>query len=335
MVGVENMLNFANNRMCSLERQMASLTVNHEPWLAEHGPVNFEDDTYWGHDDTLVEPTGLSSTFVHWQDGYKNTRAKEKYSRATLNMTKALYATIPPARQDTSGLMSLEEFNSFEPTPQDIRKALVSCGYAFPTGSLFEEEIGPTESPIGKWFTLSLSPSTLASIMKDAQAGSADWQLAVHGTSMPCANRICRFGLRVGPSKSAGKAGVYVEGWDRRSSAMNYMTHIAIPGVHPGWVMACMFTTLVDRKRGSTVRRQWCQHPDSVLLTHLHVHVLHLKDLLGQERGAYRVYRRNHKELMDKKIEFWQPDGTSDDHDPQGAIARSMLPWPEHMFVAG
>jgi len=116
---------------------------------------------------------------------------------------------------------------------------------------------------------------------------------------------------------------------------MNYMTHIAIPGVHPGWVMACMFTTLVDRKRGSTVHHQWCQHPDSVHLTHLHVHVLHLKDLLGQERGAYRVYRRNHKELMDKKIEFWQPDGTSDDHDPQGAIARSMLPWPEHMFLAG
>jgi hypothetical protein len=45
----------------------------------------------------LIAPTGFSSTFVHWQDGYKNTRAKEKYSRATFNMTNAIYTRIPPA----------------------------------------------------------------------------------------------------------------------------------------------------------------------------------------------------------------------------------------------
>ena len=74
---------------------------------------------------------------------------------------------------------------------------------------------------------------------------------------------------------------------------MNYNTHVHFPEiVHPLLVFGVVVEMLVDRNMGSTVRDQWVQNQESVVITSINVHAINFLTTLHKGFGGwFRIYK--------------------------------------------
>ena len=74
---------------------------------------------------------------------------------------------------------------------------------------------------------------------------------------------------------------------------MNYNTHVHFPEiVHPLLVFGVVLELLVDRNMGSTVRGQWVQPQESVVITGINVHAINFLTTLHKGLGGWvRIHK--------------------------------------------
>ena len=89
---------------------------------------------------------------------------------------------------------------------------------------------------------------------------------------------------------------------------MNYTTHSMVPG-NPELVASIVLELAVDRKRGSTIHRQWTQPLGSVMVTGVYTHVYPVlrsyeKGFTGWYRRHSSVFRKLHANVIQNQFEL-------------------------------
>ena len=205
----------------------------------------------------------------HWKDCFLNSNAtKSKWTEATkhidskkwtnLEMVKANIGSCERAWLGISGdtPMLHQEVDDFLPTP-------------------------------GKWF---YSPLTLVT----CQPNFVDPRVAYHGTALTSSKSILVDGLKIGPSSTQKKHGVFCERDARKACAFRYSPH-QMTDVTQGLCTGVVFELMVDRDKGDTARKQWTQPLGSFIITGVYTHqvpvaLLYRKGFLGWYQIHPSVY---------------------------------------------
>ena len=160
----------------------------------------------------------------------------------------------------------------------------------------------------GRWYCLELSKETLGAMFCDPalwdSTEAVDWQTAWHGTAIHNLPKLLTHGMQRGPNaipdpKGRVTAKVYCEGTDRKHCAFAYSTHVGVPGGNPNLTFGALLELLVDRRRGTTSRKQWQQDEGSAHICAVWVHVADLRKAYDNGFvGTLRV----HKPQYDKGV---------------------------------
>ena len=88
--------------------------------------------------------------------------------------------------------------------------------------------------------------------------------------------------LKIGPSQTSEKIGIYCEGESRKSCTVPYAAHV-IEDMNPPLLVACVLELCVNRKRGGTIHDQWFQKDeDSVFITGIYTHLVQVTKFFGK-----------------------------------------------------
>ena len=128
---------------------------------------------------------------------------------------------------------------------------------------------------------------------------AVQWETAWHGTALHNVPRVLTHGMLKGPNaipdgKGKVVAKVYCEGTPRKHCAFAYSTHLAVPNMNPKIVFGALLELLVDRRRGTTSRKQW-QQDQGVLW-------IHAADLRKAYDTGFVGTLRVHKPQCDKGV---------------------------------
>jgi hypothetical protein len=124
----------------------------------------------------------------------------------------------------------------------------------------------------GRWFYQRLTKGT------GRTSTFTDAQVAFHSTSLECAVGILNKGLEIGPSVTGGKIGVYFERPRRKANSFAYATHNLFGT--DGLLTAVVFEAMIDKRKGTTVNKQWVQPAGSFVLTGVYTPVPDYQALL-------------------------------------------------------
>ena len=102
----------------------------------------------------------------------------------------------------------------------------------------------------------------------------SDPQVAYHGCSINDLPSIIQSGLKIGVSATDNRAGIYCERRKRLDNVLAYYVPHVCHAPKYGLLSGIVLELLVDRARGCTVNRQWCQkEEESVIITGVYMHV--------------------------------------------------------------
>jgi hypothetical protein len=244
-----------------------------------------------------VAPTQLEmESLVHWSTGEIMCRANEETLRTVLR--NPLFDGVGPFEQisvDTA-VDVLCASGYLEALSMDRSDLACLVTAADPDWDI------PTP---GCWFYVDLHDYTAKRqeqqlFYESGNPGSAT--VAYHGTSLSSACLILADGFRPGPNVTAGRVGVYFEGTARRLCTLNYAVHehVCVPRTYPLHQFCCILECLVDRSRGRTVHRQWCQPPGTFMVDGMYLHCFDMKSLLKPNFfGWFRCHSASLKHLAE------------------------------------
>ena len=90
-------------------------------------------------------------------------------------------------------------------------------------------------------------------------------------------------------------------------NVMHYATH-TLTHENLGYVVSVVIELCVDRARGTTVDKQWCQPPDSVMITGVYTHFLPINRLFEKGfRGWFRLHQSVYATLKRLSIRNGEP----------------------------
>ena len=138
----------------------------------------------------------------------------------------------------------------------------------------------------GRWFYQRLTKGT-----EGAEVSTfTDAQVAFHSTSLECAVGILNKGLEIGPSVTGDKIGVYFERPRRKANSFAYATHNLFGT--DGLLTAVVFEAMIDKRKGTTVNKQWVQPAGSFVLTGVYTHQFPITRLYSKGMvGSLRVHK--------------------------------------------
>jgi hypothetical protein len=255
----------------------------------------FEEPVLDGRHRTLLKMDSL----VHWSTGDLLTQGrKEVLLKIAQN---PLYRNIPPMSRISVDTAIDVLCSSGFPEAMGIDRADLAC---LVTAADAEWDL-PTP---GCWFYVDLHDYSYKrpepKLFYESCAPS-EATLAYHGTSLSSACLILADGFRQGPNVTGGKVGVYFEGTARRLCTLNYAVHehVCVPGTYPLLQFCCILECLVDRSRGRTIHRQWCQPLGSFVVDGIYLHCFDLMSLLAKPNhfGWYRCHRQSLQHLIETK----------------------------------
>ena len=142
--------------------------------------------------------------------------------------------------------------------------------------------------------TSSSQPDTAASTKVEAAKDFVDPRVAYHGTALTSSKSILVDGLKIGPSSTQKKHGVFCESDARKACAFRYSPH-QMTDVTQGLCTGVVFELMVDRDKGDTARKQWTQPLGSFIITGVYTHqvpvaLLYRKGFLGWYQIHPSVY---------------------------------------------
>ena len=162
----------------------------------------------------------------------------------------------------------------------------------------------------GSWF---YTPLTEMRCGKQADWGPIwDPKISYHGCSVnSAAAAIAEEEIAVGPNKTNDVEGIYNEGRHRVQNAFGYASHTVVHNTS-GMLAACMMELCVDRANGvgRTVNKQWCNPPESVIITGVYTHVIHFSRVYEPGfLGWMRIHKSTWEHIAGENYENAAPDG--------------------------
>ena len=235
----------------------------------------------------------------HWKDCFLNSNAmKSKWTEATqhidskkwtnLEMLKPNIGSCERAWLGISGNIPMlhQEVDDFLPTPGKWFYSPLTLGNH---AAKRRKTSTATEHA-----TSSSQPDTAASTKVEAAKDFVDPRVAYHGTALTSSKSILVDGLKIGPSSTQKKHGVFCESDARKACAFRYSPH-QMTDVTQGLCTGVVFELMVDRDKGDTARKQWTQPLGSFIITGVYTHqvpvaLLYRKGFLGWYQIHPSVY---------------------------------------------
>jgi hypothetical protein len=253
----------------------------------------FEEPSPDGRRRTLLKMESL----VHWSTGDLLTKGRKEVLQEIAQ--NPLYRGIPPMPRISVDTAIDVLCSSGFPEAMSIDRSDLAC---LVTAADADWDL-PTP---GCWFYIDLHDYSFKRpepklFYESCAPGAAT--LAYHGTSLSSACLILADGFRQGPNVTGGRVGVYFEGTARRLCTLNYAVHehVCVPGTYPLLQFCCILECLVDRSRGRTIHRQWCQPLGSFVVDGIYLHCFDLMSLLAKPNhfGWYRCHRQSLQHLIE------------------------------------
>ena len=235
----------------------------------------------------------------HWKDCFLNSNAmKSKWTEATqhidskkwtnLEMLKPNIGSCERAWLGISGNIPMlhQEVDDFLPTPGKWFYSPLTLGN--------HAARRRNTSTATEHATSSSQPDTAASTKVEAAKDFVDPRVAYHGTALTSSKSILVDGLKIGPSSTQKKHGVFCESDARKACAFRYSPH-QMTDVTQGLCTGVVFELMVDRDKGGTARKQWTQPLGSFIITGVYTHqvpvaLLYRKGFLGWYQIHPSVY---------------------------------------------
>ena len=108
---------------------------------------------------------------------------------------------------------------------------------------------------------------------------------------MESAAEILREGrIKIGPSATQGRPGIYCERTARKACVTPYAVH-TMPFDDDGFLSCTILELAVDRNMGHSAHQQWIQPEESILITGMYTHLINITSVFDSGYlGWFRIH---------------------------------------------